>query len=38
MRTYVHLTPESVPQVRKAKAAIWEWENHKEAQGRLVSR
>ena len=38
MRTYVHLTPDSVPQVRKAKSAIWEWETLIAKSNRRVSR
>ena len=26
MRSYVHLVPANTPQVRKARAALWEWE------------
>lgn len=26
MRTYVHLAPEASPHLRRARAAIWEWE------------
>lgn len=26
MRSYVHLAPATAPQVRKARAALWEWE------------
>lgn len=27
MRSYVHLAPPDAPQMRKARAAIWEWES-----------
>ena len=26
MRSYIHLAPANAPQVRKARAALWEWE------------
>jgi Flp pilus assembly protein TadD len=37
MRTYVHLAEATDPHVRKARAALWEWEAQRTAQPQRVS-
>ena len=38
MRTFVHLTPAQQPHVRRARAAIWEWQASLDAAAPLASR
>ncbi|MDR2877245.1 MAG: tetratricopeptide repeat protein [Chromatiales bacterium] len=30
MRTYIHLTPQDEPRLRRARSALWEWETRRE--------